>query len=362
MFGSLPSTRLRVFMRASLALAAAVSPVVSLGLWSSLPGFADNATFDLAELPPLPALSPNDSIAVVSKVESSSQIWFKVVRATSLRRFAELLKLDREVLASLNNVPSSHVFEKESWLSLPDFARVAAVTLSSLNHSSERQTLPIVAPPPVSATANIKTGDSLASFLKRHGVTQKQLLSWNPGLQLSALTIGQELQIAEASSGQSILAVRPLSSGGAAWPDRPLLSSADQPDSLKPPIVGYQWPTKGVFTSGYGWRWGRMHKGIDIANNTGTPVVAARDGIVSFAGWRGAYGYLVEIAHSDGEFTRYAHNSRLLVKKGQIVPRGSRISLMGSTGRSTGPHLHFEIRRAGGAALNPLVKLPARKA
>jgi LysM repeat protein len=363
MFGSLPSTRLRVFMHASLALAAAVTPVLSLGLWSSLPGIADNATFDLAELPPLPALSPNDSVAVISKkVESSKHVWFQVVRETSLKRFAELLKLDYEVLASLNNVPSSHVFEKESWLSLPDSERVVAVTLSSLNRSSERQTLPMVAPPPVTATAKIKSGDSLASFLKRHGMTQKQLLSWNPGLQLSALTIGQELQIAEASSSQSILAVRPLSSGDAAWPERPVLSSADQPDSLKPPIVGYQWPTKGVFTSGYGWRWGRMHKGIDIANNTGTPVVAARDGIVSFSGWRGAYGYLVEIAHSDGEFTRYAHNSRLLVKKGQIVPRGSRISLMGSTGRSTGPHLHFEIRRAGGAALNPLVKLPARKA
>ena len=97
-------------MRASLALAAAVAPVVSLGLWSSLPGIADNATFDLAELPPLPALSLNDPVAVVSKVESTSQIWFKVVRDTSLRRFAELLKLDREALASLNNVPSSHVF------------------------------------------------------------------------------------------------------------------------------------------------------------------------------------------------------------------------------------------------------------
>ena len=362
MFGSLPSTRLSGFMRATLALAAAVTPVLSLGLWSSLPGIADNATFDLAELPPLPALSPNNPVAVVSKVDSSSQVWFQVVRATSLRRYAELLKLDREQLASLNNVPSSHVFEKESWLSLPDSARVVAVTLSSLSRSSERETLPLVAPPPLRATAKIKTGDSLASFLKRHGVTQQQLLSWNPGLQLTALTIGQELQIAEATSGQSLLAVRPLNSGGAAWPERPLSSSADQPDSLKPPIVGYQWPTKGVFTSGYGWRWGRMHKGIDIANNTGTPVVAARDGIVSFSGWRGAYGYLVEIAHSDGEFTRYAHNSRLLVKKGQIVPRGSRISLMGSTGRSTGPHLHFEIRRAGGAALNPLVKLPARKA
>ena len=97
-----------------------------------------------------------------------------------------------------------------------------------------------------------------------------------------------------------------------------------------------------------------MHKGIDIANSTRTPVSSARDGIVTFAGWRGAYGYLVEIAHGDGESTRYARSSRLMVTKGQVVPQGTRISLMRSTGRSTGPHLHFEIRRSGGTAINPL--------
>jgi len=77
MFGSLPSTRLRVFMRASLALAAAVSPVLSLGLWASLPGIADNATFELAELPPLPALDAPVINAVVSKAEPKNPVWFK---------------------------------------------------------------------------------------------------------------------------------------------------------------------------------------------------------------------------------------------------------------------------------------------
>ena len=349
-------------MRASLALAAAVTPVMSLGLWISLPGIADNATFDLSELPPLPALDPYDSNVVISKSNSAISLWYKVVRDTSLKRFAELLQLDLEVLATLNNVPSSHVFENGSWLSLPGSHSNVAVTLSALNWTSERQTLPLTAPPPVTTLAKIQKGDSLAAFLQRHGLTQDQLKTLNPGLELSSLTVGRELQIAHAPSRQSLLAVSPLRSGGASWPEQSLLPMADQPDSLKPPIVGYQWPTKGVFTSGYGWRWGRMHKGIDIANNTGTPVVAARDGIVSFSGWSGAYGYLVEITHSDGESTRYAHNSRLLVKKGQVVPRGARISLMGSTGRSTGPHLHFEIRRSGGAALNPLAKLPERKA
>lgn len=364
MFGSLPSTRLRDFMRALLALATAVTPVVAVGAWSSLPGIADNSTFELAELPPLPAVESLDSDPPSnnSDTELTSRLWFTVSASTPLKRFAELLRLDTTALTNLNKVPASHVFAAGSWIALPDSARVVAVTLSSLDRDSERQTPPLSVPPPLSNVARIQRGDSLAAFLKRHGVTQEQLKDFNPGLELNALTVGRELQIAKASSGQSVLAVRPLGSGGAAWPERKPLPTADQPDLLKPPIVGYQWPTKGVFTSGYGWRWGRMHKGIDIANNTGTPIVAARDGVVSFSGWRGAYGYLVEIKHSDGESTRYAHNSRLLVKKGQIVPRGARISLMGSTGRSTGPHLHFEIRRSGGAALNPLIKLPARQA
>ena len=349
-------------MRALLALATALTPVVSLGVWSTLPGIADNATFELAELPPLPGVDSQADVSPTITSDPDRQLWFKVVSSTSLKRFAELLQQEPNVLATLNNVPVSNVFEPGTWLALPDSSRVVAVTLSSLDRATERETLPVSAPPPVNTVAKIQQGDSLASFLKRHGVTQEQLKTFNPGVELNALTVGRELQIAKASSGQSLLAVRPLASGGAAWPDQTPFSNADQPESLKPPIVGYQWPTKGVFTSGYGWRWGRMHKGIDIANNTGTPVVAARDGIVSFSGWSGAYGYLVEIAHSDGESTRYAHNSRLLVKKGQVIPRGARISLMGSTGRSTGPHLHFEIRRAGGAALNPLVKLPARKA
>ena len=123
----------------------------------------------------------------------------------------------------------------------------------------------------------------------------------------------------------------------------------------------YIWPTKGVFTSGFGWRWGRMHQGIDIANKVGTPVFAAKDGIVTYAGWRGAYGYLVEIAHGGGSTTRYAHNNQILVRSGQFIPQGATISKMGSTGRSTGPHLHFEIRKKGGLAMNPVTLLPSNK-
>ncbi len=133
-------------------------------------------------------------------------------------------------------------------------------------------------------------------------------------------------------------------------------------DESKPPAKGFAWPAKGVFTSGYGPRWGRMHKGIDIAAPTGTPIHAAADGVVVSAGWnRGGYGKLVDIRHPDGTLTRYAHNSKIVVRKGQQVQQGQRISLMGSTGFSTGPHLHFEIRKGGKKAVNPIAFLPPRK-
>lgn len=122
---------------------------------------------------------------------------------------------------------------------------------------------------------------------------------------------------------------------------------------------GFIWPAQGVFTSGYGWRWGRMHKGIDIAAPVGTPIVAAASGVVISAGWNsGGYGNLVEIRHDDGSVTLYAHNDRILVRAGQYVQQGDQVSEMGSTGYSTGPHLHFEIHPSGNGAVNPMAYLP----
>jgi murein DD-endopeptidase MepM/ murein hydrolase activator NlpD len=143
----------------------------------------------------------------------------------------------------------------------------------------------------------------------------------------------------------------------------PELPSLSPPDIYLPgnpaQVNGYIWPTKGVLTSGYGRRWGRMHKGIDIAAPIGTPVVAAAPGVVVSAGWNsGGYGNLVEIQHPDGSLTLYAHNNRILVRRGQEVAQGQQISEMGSTGRSTGPHCHFEVHPAGRGAVNPIAYLP----
>ena len=143
----------------------------------------------------------------------------------------------------------------------------------------------------------------------------------------------------------------------------PSLPPLGQPDAYLPgnggKFNGYIWPAKGMLTSGYGRRWGRMHKGIDIAAPVGTPIVSAALGKVITAGWNdGGYGNLVEVQHADGSVTLYGHNSRVLVKVGQAVAQGQQIAEMGSTGFSTGPHSHFEVHLPGQGAVNPVAHLP----
>ena len=123
------------------------------------------------------------------------------------------------------------------------------------------------------------------------------------------------------------------------------------------------WPTAGPITSPYGWRvhpiFGtqRYHSGIDIGADYGDPVLAADGGVVMYAEWMGGYGYAVIVDHGGGISTLYAHNSELYVSEGQRVRKGQQLSAAGSTGYSTGPHLHFEVRR-NGSPVNPLEYLP----
>lgn len=111
-------------------------------------------------------------------------------------------------------------------------------------------------------------------------------------------------------------------------------------------------PVSGVLTSRFGARWGRTHTGVDIGAPTGTTIKAANGGKVVFSGWKGTLGKLVVISHGNGIQTYYGHCSSLLVSAGETVSAGQAIAKVGSTGRSTGPHLHFEIR-VNGSAINP---------
>ena len=114
------------------------------------------------------------------------------------------------------------------------------------------------------------------------------------------------------------------------------------------------------YTSGFGPRWGTMHYGTDMAAKHGSAILATADGVINFAGWEKGYGKLIKIKHDFGYETRYAHLSKISVSVGQKISQGDRIGKMGNTGRSTGTHLHYEIRR-NGKPINPMKYIRARQ-
>jgi peptidoglycan hydrolase-like protein with peptidoglycan-binding domain len=132
------------------------------------------------------------------------------------------------------------------------------------------------------------------------------------------------------------------------------------PHRVTTPVSGpvlFLRPIHGKIGDPFGWRWGRMHTGLDFPAPTGTPIGAAGRGVVTFAGWNtGGYGNLVVVRHRLGFETWYAHQSRIAVRVGQSVVGGSRIGWVGSTGHTTGPHLHFEVR-LNGTPIDPAPRL-----
>ena len=125
------------------------------------------------------------------------------------------------------------------------------------------------------------------------------------------------------------------------------------PADVTPSQACLIWPVSAPITSPFGWRWGRMHEGIDLGASYGTPIRTAGSGVVIHAGWLGGYGNLVVIDHGGALATAYGHQSQIVVANGQAVSQAQVIGYVGSTGHSTGPHLHFEVR-INGSAVDPL--------
>lgn len=180
---------------------------------------------------------------------------------------------------------------------------------------------------------------------------------WLAPLGLCALTVVLSAAYGELVRARSLpflsdrLLESLMGSPGSEDARKPGIPSAEEQSQTLP----YAWPAQGELSSHFGLRWGRLHKGIDIVNVVGTPIVAAADGTVAYAGWSdGGYGYVIEILHRDGVRTLYAHNSKLMVAAGDLVKRSQVIALMGNSGRSTGPHLHFEIQLPGAQVVNPV--------
>lgn len=265
-------------------------------------------------------------------------------------------------------------------------------------------------------TYTVKAGDTWSEIAEDHDMTSKELLEMNPGYDIDKLQIGEVLTLSEAvpyltvtvkqreryledvmydveytdsaylykgdyevtSPGEYGAAdvVANVTYVNGVETERTVLSSV----LLKEPVTEqrlqgtkerptwfptgtFRWPISGRITSYFGGRsspggiGSTNHQGIDIAGSYGIPVYAADGGTVTYAGWMGGYGYLVQIDHGNGYVTRYGHNSSLTVSVGEHVYKGQQIARVGSTGNSTGNHCHFEIRY-NGVARNPLNYLP----
>ncbi len=202
--------------------------------------------------------------------------------------------------------------------------------------------------PPVDGVLHtVKEGDTVAKIAKLYKVTDEAIVSYTPNNLTSvddALTVGAVLIVPDGDrTPPEQVAAAPSAPRGGTGTSAPWRAA------------GFVWPSYGRLTQRF---WLPAHPAIDIGGPIGTPVMAADDGTVITAGWSSVgYGNMILIRHADGFVTLYAHLSRIDVSYGDSVARGQRIGAIGSTGRSTGPHLHFEVQY-GGRSYNPLVYLP----
>jgi len=254
----------------------------------------------------------------------------------------------------------------------------------------------------------VEAGDTLWDVAEATNITTDELIAANPGLTPESMQVGQTIQIASPAPLVDVLStyrdvqqeeilfhVQQKVDQNLYWGEQKLLQKGHSGErevvykvtlengletgrtvvqqkniqEAVPQIIAkgnkkllafrggngrLAYPTSGAIVSPFGARWGKNHEGVDIATNHGTPVVAAEVGTIQRSGYLGAYGLCIDISHGNGVVTRYAHLSSTAVEPGQRVERGQFIGRAGSTGRSTGPHLHFEVM-VNGICKNPTI-------
>lgn len=189
----------------------------------------------------------------------------------------------------------------------------------------------------------VQGGETMEKVARYYHVSVQELAEWNNIQDVSEIRDGLKLYIPKAAKTKT-------------RHSRGRLASKDT--KIKFERSRFIWPVNGEVSSAFGIRHGRRHDGVDIRAKGGIPILAAAPGKVAHSGKLQGYGNLIIISHKDRFFTVYAHNSKNLVKKGEKVAKGETIGYVGSTGRATGTHLHFEVRH-GQKARNPLFFLPA---
>ncbi len=256
-----------------------------------------------------------------------------VEEGDSLWGIAERYHISVFALASSNGLTEESILYPGKRLEIPGSGTLP----------STRTSAPKVAKTSTTATTVVvEQGQTLWSIARAYGVSLESLVAVNNLQSAEYIRTGQRVTIPDTAATR--LRIRPPA-----------------PVAVVPPthrvVEGLLWPARGVMTSGFGWRRGHHHGGIDISANRGDPIRAAMAGTVIFAGWYGGYGLAVMIDHGDGLMTIYGHASKILVHSGDEVAAGEMVARVGCTGVCTGPHLHFEIR-IDGRPSNPLQYLP----
>lgn len=273
-------------------------------------------TIMLLVISPQPAgawFSEDSFIPCLSNIASESLVrTYQVRTGDTIWGIAKKAEVDPGTVLALNNLTEQSVIVDGQYINLP--------------YSRNR-------------LHRVTTGQTMWDVANRYRISLNQLIKANPQINNpDNLKIGQIINI--PSNANEVLANE--------HPSRSITTL-------------FSWPLLGNVSSGYGWRKGQFHHGIDIACPVGTPIKAAGSGKVIFAGFRNRiYGQTVIVQHHDGSKTLYAHTQKNLVKQGQTVKKGQVIARVGMSGRTTGPHLHFEVYHAG-QTVNPLVVLKERK-
>lgn len=235
-------------------------------------------------------------------LKTKAPLYYTVQKGDCLWSIAEKFNVDLDLLTFANKMSTEELLQEDAELVIPEDNKI---------------------------TYTVSQGDTLWGLAKKFNTTIASLVSENGTAILKTLITDQEIVIPVQGPIEETDQRETSSVMGGSMPEL---------DS---------WPVMGTLSSGFGKRWGRMHKGIDIAAETGEPIRAVEGGTVVFAGDRGTYGNTVIINHGDGFRSLYAHASKLKVSSGERVEEGQVIALVGNSGRSTGPHLHLELLYKG---------------
>jgi septal ring factor EnvC (AmiA/AmiB activator) len=261
-----------------------------------------------------------DEVAIILQVESLTDLIDQLDYLNAIGR------QDREIADELESLRDEMRIARRRTADTK--AEVADATAVLAKKTEEQRAAQAALIARQSALANARASkQSMLAGIKEDRHEQEEDLA---ALQAASAALTAQIQAAQSSSGGS--------SGG---------SSGSGTSSS-----GFIWPVNGPVTSGFGWRWGRMHEGIDISAPAGTPVRAAASGQVIYGGWMGGYGQIVVIDHGNGLATAYAHLSAIWIGSGS-VSQGQGIGAVGCTGSCTGNHLHFEVR-VNGRAVDPM--------